>query len=70
MLVRDEFQAKGLGTEVYRQMVAIARDEKLAKVNAVMLGDNREMRSMVQKLGFKVKTDLEENLVEAELVLG
>ena len=70
VLVRDEFQAKGLGTELYRQMVAIARDEKLAKVNAVMLGDNREMRSLVQKLGFKVKTDLEENLVEAELVLA
>ena len=69
VIVRDEFQAKGLGTELYRQMVRIARDEKLSKVNAVMLGDNREMRSMVQKLGFKVKTDLEENLVEAELAL-
>jgi acetyltransferase len=70
VIVRDEFQAKGLGTELYRQMVLIARDEKLSKVNAVMLGDNREMRSMVQKLGFKVKSDLEENLVEAELVLA
>jgi acetyltransferase len=69
VLVRDEFQAKGLGTEVYRQMVGIAKDEKLSKVIAVMLGDNREMRSLVQKLGFKVKTDLEENLVEAEFML-
>jgi acetyltransferase len=69
VIVRDEFQAQGLGTELYRQMVLIARDEKLAKVDAVMLGDNREMRSLVQKLGFKVKTDLEENLVEAELAL-
>jgi len=34
-----------------------------------MLGENREMRSMVQKLGFKVKTDMEDNLVEAELAL-
>ena len=69
VIVRDEFQAKGLGTELYRQMVLIARDEKLSKVNAVMLGENREMRSMVQKLGFKVKTDMEDNLVEAELAL-
>ncbi len=69
VIVRDEFQAKGLGTELYRQMISIAKDEKLARVNAVMLGDNHEMRSMVQKLGFKIKTDLEENLVEAELAL-
>jgi acetyltransferase len=70
VIVRDEFQAKGLGTELYRQMISIARIEKLAKVSAVMLGDNHEMRSMVQKLGFKVKTDLQENLVEAELALA
>ena len=69
VIVRDEFQAKGLGTELYRQMIDIAKVEKLSKVNAIMLGDNREMRSMVQKLGFKVKTDLGETLVEAELAL-
>jgi acetyltransferase len=69
VIVRDEFQAKGLGTELYRQMISIAKDEKLARVNAVMLGDNHEMRSMVQKLGFKIKTDLEENLIEADLAI-
>ena len=69
VIVRDEFQAKGLGTELYRQMIEIGRREKLAKVKAVMLGENREMRSLVQKLGFKLNTQLEENLVEAELAL-
>jgi len=69
VIVRDEFQTKGLGTELYRQMIAIAKDEKLSKVIAVMLGDNHEMRSLVKKLGFKIKSDLDENLVESELAL-
>ncbi len=70
VIVRDEFQAKGLGTELYRQMVAIAKNEKLARVSSVMLGENREMRSMVTKLGFDIKTDVHDNLVEAEMVLS
>jgi acetyltransferase len=68
-LVRDEFQAKGLGTELYRRMIGIAKDEGLDKVNSVMLGENREMRSLVVKQGFKLRVDLMENLVEAELIL-
>jgi acetyltransferase len=70
VIVRDEFQAKGLGTELYRRMVAIAKDEKLARVISVMLGENREMRSMVTKLGFQVKSDVQENLIEAEMALA
>jgi acetyltransferase len=68
-LVRDEFQANGLGTELYRRMIGIAKDEGLDKVNSVMLGENREMRSLVVKQGFKLKVDLMEDLVEAELIL-
>lgn len=68
-LVRDEFQAKGLGTELYRRMIEIAKDEGLGKVTSVMLGENREMRSLVVKQGFKLKVDLMEDLVEAELTL-
>jgi acetyltransferase len=68
-LVRDEFQANGLGTELYRRMIGIAKDEGLDKVNSVMLGENREMRSLVVKQGFKLKVDLMDDLVEAELIL-
>jgi acetyltransferase len=68
-LVRDEFQANGLGTELYRRMIGIAKDEGLDKVNSVMLGENREMRSLVVKQGFKLKVDLMGDLVEAELIL-
>jgi acetyltransferase len=69
-LVRDEFQGKGLGTELYERMLSIARDERLTRVHSNMLGENNEMRSLCTKLGFKVSIpDLEDNLLEATLTL-
>jgi len=69
-LVRDEFQGKGIGGELYRRLLEIARVDKLRKVHSNMLGENREMRAICSKLGFKITVpDLEDNLVEAELVL-
>jgi acetyltransferase len=69
-LVRDEFQGKGIGTELYTRLLAIARDERLAKVHSNMLGENKEMRSLCTKLGFQMAIpDLEDNLLEATLTL-
>jgi acetyltransferase len=68
-LVRDEFQGKGLGTELYRRLLDVARSEKLHKVTANMLAENREMASVCKKLGFKMKTDMEDNMVQADFVL-
>jgi acetyltransferase len=68
-LVRDEYQGKGIGSELYRRLVSIAKDEKLKEVNSSMLGENREMRAVCTKLGFKIETDIEDNLVRAKLNL-
>ena len=68
-LVRDEFQGKGLGTELYRRLLDVARSEKLQKVTANMLAENREMAAVCKRLGFKLKTDMEDNMVQAEFVL-
>ncbi len=69
-VVRDEFQGKGLGTELYQRLIGIARDERLTKVHSSMLGENKEMRSLCEKLGFKISVpDLDDNLVEAVLEL-
>ena len=69
-LVQDEFQGKGIGEELYRRLIRLARDQHLAKVHSNMLGENREMQGLCKKLGFKLSTpDLEDNLVLAELTL-
>ncbi|HVP65502.1 MAG TPA: bifunctional acetate--CoA ligase family protein/GNAT family N-acetyltransferase [candidate division Zixibacteria bacterium] len=69
-LIRDGFQGKGLGTELYKRLLHVAKDEGLRKVHSNMLGENKEMRALCQKLGFKISApDLEDNLMLAELAL-
>ncbi len=65
----DSAQHKGLGTELYRRLVQLARDEKLTKVVSNMLPENREMRAMCTRLGFQMFSSLEDNMIRAELEL-
>jgi acetyltransferase len=69
-MLQDELQGKGIGSELYRRLIEVARDQKLHKVHSNMLGENREMQALCRKMGFKLSTpDLEDNLVLAELPL-
>jgi acetyltransferase len=69
-LVQDELQGKGLGVELYRRLIQVARDQRLQKVHSNMLGENREMQHLCKRLGFRLSApDLEDNLVLAELTL-
>jgi acetyltransferase len=53
VLISDECQHQGLGTELFRRVIQIARDEKLARVDAEILPDNLAMKKIAQKLGFR-----------------
>jgi acetyltransferase len=69
-LVQDEFQGKGLGVELYRRLIEVARDQRLHKVHSNMLGENKEMQHLCKRMGFHLSApDLEDNLVLAELAL-
>ena len=69
-LVRDGYQGKGLGGELYRRLLEIARHEKLAKVHSNMLRENIEMKAICNSLGFTLSDgDREDNLILAELCL-
>ena len=69
IVIGDNYQHQGLGTELYRRLAQIARDEKIARIVSTMLGENREMRAICQKLGFRIHADLEEQTVKAELAV-
>jgi acetyltransferase len=68
-LISDEFQGHGLGTELFRRSLEIARKEKVARVHSTMLAENREMRAIVKKLGFTVRIDMEDQTVRAAIDL-
>lgn len=69
VLVRDDFQHQGLGTELVRRLLLIAKEEKLQYVHSTMLGINREMRAICNRLGFALRVDLEEDVVNAKVAL-
>ena len=69
VLVDDRFQHQGMGTELYRRLIAVAHDEKLEHVVSTILNENREMRAIVQKLGFQLEADMEDGTIKAELVV-
>jgi acetyltransferase len=67
VLVDDRVQGQGIGTELYRRLISVARDEKLKRVVSTILGENREMRAICQKLGFRMEADLDDGTIRAEL---
>jgi len=69
VLVDDRFQHLGLGSELYRRLIAVARDEKLERVICTILTENRDMLAICRKLGFQLRPDLQDNIVGAELAV-
>jgi acetyltransferase len=67
VLVDDRFQHQGLGTELYRRLIAVAHEERVKLVVSTILNENREMRAICQKLGFHMHSDLEDGTIRAEL---
>ncbi len=55
IVISDQFQRKGLGTELLNRLLEISRDEKLDFVAAEILRENPEMQRMVKKVGFTLE---------------
>ena len=70
LIVADDFQGHGLGTEMVRRLVEVAREEGIDRIVAEILGANGGMVRICQELGFEVTADDEGETVQAELVLG
>jgi acetyltransferase len=54
VLISDEYQGRGLGTELARRLVEIARAEKMERVIAEILPENTHMQRVCQELGFRM----------------
>jgi acetyltransferase len=69
VLVTDAHQGIGLGTELLKRLIQIGRDEKLELVAAEILAENFAMQRICEKLGFKLKRQLDDDTVTALLRL-
>jgi acetyltransferase len=69
ILVSDQFQKHGLGTELLCQLVQIARDQRLRRVSGELLRDNLAMQNIVRKLGFRFSLQHDSPSITAVLEL-
>jgi acetyltransferase len=68
ILVRDDFQGRGLGTILLKRLLQFGRDEGINHVNAYMLGSNKGMITVCKQLGFTIKR--EDDLIKAGIDLN
>lgn len=52
VLIVDEYQGRGLGSELSRRLLEIARVEKVEWVTVEVLGENRQMLEVCREVGF------------------
>jgi acetyltransferase len=69
VLVSDQYQKQGLGIELLRRTVQIARDEKLSGVHAEMLRDNLGVQNIFKKVGFRLCLQADSSSISAVLDL-
>lgn len=69
LLVADQFQRQGIGTELLRRLVEVARVEKHSRMTANILPENGEMQAVFRKQGFTIKPIPDDKIVMAELKL-
>lgn len=67
LLVTDQFQRQGLGTQLLRQLIRFGHDEKLQRLTGDILVENQAMQEVCKKLGFHLQYAPEDQLVRAEL---
>lgn len=70
LLVSDEFQGHGLGGELTRRLIQVARDEGVKRIVADVLSDNRSMQVVFQRQGFRFEREPGDSALKAELVLS
>ncbi len=69
LVISDQWQRRGLGTELLKLLVQVARNEKLDRITAEILQDNHEMQQLCTKGGFHLKHELGSAECRAELPL-
>ena len=69
ILVGDPYQGIGLGGELIRRAVDVARSEQIERMSAILTADNQVMLHIFQKLGFSIVPLGTANLAAATMEL-
>lgn len=70
LVVSDAFQGQGLGVELLRRLIAVARKEGFEAVFGDISAENRTMQAICKKMGFTITRDFSDPTVTARLKLS
>jgi acetyltransferase len=70
VIISDAWHGRGLGSQLVERVVEFARDEKVARLNASVLYENRPMLRILEKAGFRLIPSNDPETVEATMELG
>ena len=69
VIVSDRYQKRGIGTALVRQLVDFARDEKLQRITATVMFQNRAMQKVFERGGFHLTQSRDPESLSAVLNL-
>lgn len=55
LLVKDQWQNKGIGTKLMQKILLVAKAEKVEMIHAQMLDENFQMQKLCKRFGFTLK---------------
>jgi acetyltransferase len=68
-MVGDPYQGIGIGSELVRRLVDVAKRENINSLTAILTVDNQPMQYIFKKLGFTFENGDEKNLITAKIEL-
>jgi len=69
IVVSDEYQKQGIGTQLMKLILQVGRNEKVGQISADILPENTEMLQVCEKLGFQLVKNEARKMVRAEITL-
>jgi acetyltransferase len=69
ILIGDPYQGIGLGGELVRRALDVAKREKIERLSATLTADNQVMQHLFKKAGFNIETTDNVNLLSASINL-
>jgi acetyltransferase len=70
VVIADDYQYLGLGTELIKRSLAAARAERLQRVSISFLPDNEKMKAVAKRFRFKTVADNTTGQISGRLELG
>ena len=70
LIIRDDHHHLGLGTQLLRHLLFIAKEENIEIVDGFILNENDGMLHICKKLGFVIRKSGDSPIVHAEKILS